>query len=90
MTQCWLKKWCSFKKLATLLQIVAFCALCATTAGNNYTCTMYPLWDTFGIHDPTFSGTLLEKSSHCGTEFGQKGSHAVLVYMHCSQWKDQG
>ena len=44
----------------------------------------YPFWHTFGVQNPTLSGTLLENPTLCGTEIGQNG---VLAYAHCRQWE---
>ena len=48
---------------------------------------LYPLWHTFGVQDPTLSGTLLETPTLCGTEIGQNGTLAVLAYAYCRQWE---
>ncbi len=47
----------------------------------------YPLWHTFGVQNPTLSGTLLENPTLCGTDIGQNGTLAVLEYAHCRQWE---
>ncbi len=46
-----------------------------------------PLWHTFGVQNPTFSGTLLENPTLCGTEFDQNGTLAVLAYAYCRLWE---
>ncbi len=47
----------------------------------------YPFWHTFGVQNPTLSGTLLENPTLCGTEDGQNGTLANLVYTCCRQWE---
>ena len=47
----------------------------------------YPIWHTFGVQNPTLSGTLLENPTLCGTEIGQNGTLAVLAYAYCRQWE---
>ena len=37
--------------------------------------------------NPTFSGTLLENPTLCGTEVGQNGTLGVLAYEYCRQWE---
>ncbi len=36
---------------------------------------------------PTLSATFLENPTLCGTEVGQNGTLAVLVYVDCRQWE---
>ncbi len=47
----------------------------------------YRLWHTFGLQNHTLSGILPENPTLCGTEIGQKGTHAVLAYMYYHQWE---
>ncbi len=47
----------------------------------------YRLWHTFGVQNPTLTGTFLENTTLCGTEIGQNGTLAVLAYAYCRQWE---
>ncbi len=47
----------------------------------------YPFWHTFGIQNPTLSGTLIKTPTLYGTEVGQNGTLAILAYVYCRQWE---
>ncbi len=54
---------------------------------HTFTYPFCQFWHTFGVQNPTLSGTLVENPTLCGNEVGQNGTLAVLAYAYCRQWE---
>ena len=76
-----------WQQLDNLVRFLTFCTLPRTTTGKSFSEKPNPFWHTFGVQNPTLSGTLLENPTLCGTEIGQNGTLAILAYVYGHQWE---